>query len=139
MDLILHIESDGDLIEARNEFINLKNSTTRSGHWGTHAEKDRPEAKTIRTVLNIHELVAVSINEGVIDERVFRCWFNKAFIDDYKSMSGYIDAVREYKKNPKIFKEFETIASRWDDDRTWYDSPGFWARKRKAFTKFIRA
>lgn len=132
LDLILHIESDGDLIDARNKMIDLKKSKTRSGTWGTEDQRDSEEAKTIRTTLNINELVAVQIAEGVIDERVYRKWFNKAFIDDYKSMTGYIEAVREYKRNPAVFGELEKLARRWDDDKEWYNNPNWLSRKLSA-------
>lgn len=139
LDLILHIESDGDLIDARNKMIDLKKSTNRSGVYGTEDKRDSDEAKAIRTTLNIDELVAVQIVEGVIDERVYRRWFNKAFIDDYKSMTGYIEAVREYKKNPNVFRELELLAKRWEDDVAWYQHPGWFRRKMNALKLAWRA
>lgn len=139
LDLILHIESDGDLIDARNQMIDLKNSDNKSSVWGTEDKRDSDEAKAIRTALNINELVAVQIHEGVIDERVYRKWFNKAFIDDYKAMSGYIEAVREYKKNPCVFRELELLARRWESDPDWYNHPGWFLRKWNALRLVWRA
>lgn len=139
LDLILHIESDRELLEARNRFIKLKKSETRSHVWGTEDQRDSEEATTIRTTLNINELVAVSICEGVIDECVYRRWFNKAYIGDYRAMTGYIQAVREYKKNPAIFKEFEELALKWDADTGWYDKPGWWKRKIRALGRLFKA
>jgi len=135
LDLILHIESDGELIEARNEFINLKKSEKRSANWGTEAQRESPEAKNIRTTLNINELVAVSIKEGVIDETVFRRWLNGAYIDDWKSMTGYIKEVRKYKDNPKIYIELEELAERWEDDKSWNSPPSWIKRKFSALAK----
>jgi len=139
LDLILHIESDGDLITARNEFINLKKSEKRSANWGKEEQRESPEAKNIRTTLNINELVAVSIKEGVIDETVFRRWFNRAYIDDWKSMTGYVEEVRKYKENPKIFIELEELAERWDDDKSWNSPPNWIRRKITALMKITKA
>jgi Domain of unknown function (DUF4760) len=139
LDLILHIESDGDLLKARNDFITLKKGHERSNVWGTEDKSDTDQAKTARTVLNINELVAVSIREKVIDEKVFRRWFNRAFISDYQSMTGYIEEVRKYKKNPAIFKELEEISKKWEADSTWYDNPSWLSRKWAALKKVTRA
>lgn len=139
LDLIMHIESDGDLIRARNAFIGLKGGSQRSAHWGQEAQKDTEEAKDIRTVLNVNELIAVSIREGVIDERVFRRWFNGAYIDDWQSMTGYLTEVRRYKGNPNIFCEFEALARKWEDDKGWNSPPGWFGRKWGALQRVIRA
>lgn len=140
LDLILHIESDGDLINARNEFTKIKKSNFRSSQHGKEENRDTDEASHIKTVLNINELVAVSIKEGVISERVFRTWFNGAFIDDYKQMTGYINEIRQWKKSDKIFQELELLAKRWESTNDqWYAKPGWIARKYHAFAIFLRA
>ena len=139
LDIILHIESDGDLIEARNRFTEIKKSDVRSSTYGKQDKRASDESEAIRTILNINELVAVSIQEGVIDERVFRRWFNSAFIDDYKSMTGYIEETRKW-KNGHIFKELETLANRWEaTNKDWYAQPGWFMRKQTALAKLWRA
>ncbi len=139
LDLILHIESDGELIEARNKFTEIKKSTIRSSTYGKEEQRASPEAEHIRTVLNINELVAVSIQEGVIDEKVFRRWFNSAFIDDYKSMTGYIEETRKW-RNAHVFKELEGLATRWEQTNAdWYAGPSWFGRKWAAFKKVWRA
>ncbi|APG63248.1 hypothetical protein LPB140_11130 [Sphingorhabdus lutea] len=139
LDLIMHIESDGDLIAARKEFIKLKKGEFNSAKWGKEDEKDSEEANNIRTTLNVNELVAVSIKEGVIDEMVFRRWFNGAYIDDYQTMTGYLNEVRNYKNNPKIFCEFEALAKKWQDDKDWDGKPNWMTRKWKAICNIFAA
>lgn len=139
LDLILHIESDGDLIEARSKFIDILNGETKSRIYGREDKRGSDEAKAIRTILNINELVAVSIRENVVDERVWRKWFNRAFISDFEAMEGYIDEVRKYRKNPAIFEALEETAMRWKADESWYAKPGWWARKWKAMRQLLRA
>lgn len=135
LDLILHIESDGDLIASRNAFTEIKKSNVRSSTYGKEEQRASDEAGHIRTILNINELVAVSIQEGVIDESVFRRWFNSAFIDDYKSMTGYIDETRKW-RNPHIFKDLEALARRWEaTNADWYAGPTWIKRKRFALNK----
>ena len=139
LDLILHIESDGDLIKSRNAFTDIKRSDVRSTAYGHQDQRASEEAGHIRTVLNINELVAVSIQEGVIDETVFRRWFNSAFIDDYKSMTGYIEETRKW-RNPHVFKELEALAKHWEQtNATWYAGPSWFRRKWTAALKLLRA
>lgn len=139
LDLILHIESDGDLIDARNAFSDIKKRDERSSTFGREDKRATDDAEHIRTVLNINELVAVSIQEGVIDERVYRRWFNSAFIDDYKSMTGYIEETRKW-RNAHVFKELEALATRWEaTNAAWYAGPSWFRRKGTALIKVFRA
>lgn len=139
LDLILHIESDGDLIEARNAFSEIKKRDSRSSTYGKEDQRATDDAEHIRTVLNINELVAVSIQEGVIDERVYRRWFNSAFIDDHKTMTGYIEETRKW-RNPHVFKELEALAVRWEaTNPDWYAGPSWLHRKCVAVSKVWRA
>jgi len=95
LELIMRIESDRELIDARAKYIDLKASATKLETYGAVTERKSDQAKTIRKILNIHELTAVAIQEGVIDERVFRRWFNKAYTDDHTTCQRYIEAVQK--------------------------------------------
>lgn len=139
LDLIMHIESDKELIDARQHFIEIKKSAMRSSTYGTEDQRACPEAETIRKILNINELTAVSIQEGVISESVFRRWFNSAFIDDYKTMTGYIEATRRW-KNAHVFEELESLATRWEKTNAeWYAGPSLFNRKIRAMSEVWRA
>ena len=83
MDLILHQESDRELVEARVEFNKIKAGEIRPSTYGKPERINDKEAQIIRRVLNVHELTAVAIQQGVIDECVYRTWFNTTFIKDY--------------------------------------------------------
>jgi hypothetical protein len=123
MDLILHQESDRELVEAR----------------GKPDRKNEPQAQIIRRVLNVHELTAVAIQERVIDECVYRRWFNTTFIKDYESMKDYISEARATYSNPKAFSEFESTAIRWKEDKTWGAPPSWIHRKWTAAVAWWRA
>ncbi len=139
LDILLHIESDQDLLTARQAFTTLVAGTEKLDKHGNDENRTSEAAKSIRTVLNVHELVAVSIQEGVIDEAVFRRWFNRTYIDDYKATEGYIRNVRAARKNPAIFKEFECLAKRWESDESWYNPPGWYSRKWSAAKSVFKA
>ena len=138
LDLILHQESDRELVEARVEFNKIKAGEIRPSTYGKPDKRGTPQAETIRKVLNIHELTAVAIQEGVIDECVYRRWFNNTFISDYETTKDYIVEMRKTFDNPKGFCEFEQTALRWKEDTTW-GRPSWWARKWGALKKLWRA
>lgn len=139
LDLILHIESDGDIIKARKILSAVKKDPQGSRAWGAADKRDSDEANAIRTVLNINEIVAVSIAERIIDERIYRRWFRKAFIDDYRSMDGYIQGVREYWRNPSIYVELQTLAENWEGMPAYQNRPGWLARKLRAVRALAQA
>ena len=90
-------------------------------------------------MLNLHELTAVTIEEGVINERVYRRWFNNTFIKDYEATEAFIIEAHKTYDNPKAFSEYERTARRWRADKAWYESPSWWERKREAFSRLRRA
>jgi hypothetical protein len=139
MDLILHQESDKELVEERQKFNKIKAGNIRLSSYGKPDKKASEEAQTLRKVLNIHELTAVAIGEGVIDECVYRRWFNGTYISDYQATKGYITEARRTHANPKAFSEFEKAALRWEEDVSWNANPGWWGRKVKALRSLWRA
>lgn len=139
MDLILHQESDRELVEARVEFNKIKAAPDRPSLLGRPEHKNDPNAQIVRRVLNVHELTAVAIKEGVIDECVYRSWFNTTYIKDYEAMKDYIAEARKTYENPNAFAEFEAMALRWKEDKAWGAPPGLIKRKAYALAKVWQA
>ena len=139
LDLILHQESDAELIEARAGFNKIKAGEIKPSAYGKPDKRGTPESEHLRTVLNIHELTSVAIQEGVIDECVYRRWFNSTFISDYEVTKDYIGEMRKTHSNPMAFAEFEKTALAWRDDRAWGAPPTRWRRKLAAAKKFWKA
>lgn len=139
MDLILHQESDRELVEARVAFNKIKAGPIRPSLYGQADRKNEPEAQIIRRVLNVHEMTAVAIREHVIDERVYRSWFNGTYLSDYEAMKDYIVEARKTYENPRAFCEYEALALRWREDRLWGAPPGFVRRKWRAICRIATA
>ena len=139
LDLILHHESDGDLIEARKAFNKLKAGTTKLEVYAGSDKRGDSDFENIRKVLNIHELTAVAIEEGVIDERVFRRWFNSTVISDYQATREFVKAARQTYNNPNGFCEFERLAKRWREDESWRPQPSWISRKAAALMRVFSA
>ncbi|AOR77198.1 hypothetical protein BES08_10885 [Novosphingobium resinovorum] len=139
MDLILHQESDRELVDARTEFNKIKAGDVRPSTYGKSDRINDKEAQYIRRVLNVHELTAVAIQQGVIDECVYRTWFNTTYIKDYEAMKDYIVQARITYGNPCAFSEFEATAIRWKEDRAWGAPPSIIKRKWKALKGIFTA
>lgn len=139
LDLIFHHESDKDLIAARRAFNKLKAGETKLVTFAGNDKRGDENFENIKKVLNIHELTAVAIEEGVIDERVFRRWFNSTVIQDYEATSAFIIAARETYKSPNGFCEFERLAKRWRDDAAWKPTPSWIGRKGAAIARVVSA
>lgn len=139
LDLILHQQSDSELITERENFNAIKNGETKPSLYGKPDKKGTEQAETLRKVLNIHELTSVAIQEGVIDECVYRRWFNATFIADYDVTKDYIGEIRKTYSNPKAFLEFEKTALRWKADVMWDAPPGWWGRKLRACRNVFKA
>ena len=107
--------------------------------FATSAKRGSDEFEHIRTVLNLHELTAVAIQEGVIDESVYRRWFNGTYIADYEATKAFILEARKTYQNQHVFLEFERAALRWQADISWYAQPGWTARKWAALQRVRRA
>jgi hypothetical protein len=139
MDLIVHHETDKELVEERRRFNKIKCGSIRLSSYGKPDHRGSEQARTLRKVLNIHELTAVAIGEGVIDECAYRRWFNRTYITDYEATKGYIAEARKTHGNPRAFSEFEKTALRWQEDESWNVNPGWWGRKAKAIGNLWRA
>jgi Domain of unknown function (DUF4760) len=139
LDLILHQESDKELVEARNGFTALKSGKVKISSFGTPDQRASKEATNLKKVLNLHELTAVAIQEGVIDESVYRRWFNGTYIADYEHTKDYIEVVRKEYGNYKVFSEFEKTALRWKADKNWGAPPNYLKRKYEALCSLWKA
>lgn len=139
LDIILHQESDKELIEARVHFNELKAGTTKLATFGAPDQKNSAGAQTIRKILNLHELTAVAIQEGVIDECVYRRWFNTTYKKDYSATLEYIGKARVTYENPCAFIEFERLSKKWEADMDWPKTPSFFERKWLAVIAAVKA
>jgi hypothetical protein len=139
MDLILHQESDKELIAERIAFNAIKSGTVKVATFASNESRNSSEFSAIRKILNLHELTAVAINEGVIDERVYRRWFNTTYVADYEATKNFIRDARITYDNEAAFSEFEQTAIRWKEDTNWPPKPGWFRRKWRALRRVTYA
>lgn len=106
-------EWDKDYIEARAEFVKLRDAPDGLGFWARPDHKNSPQTITIKNTLNDYELIAVGIREGILDEDLYKRWFKTAFLKDWEAARPFVNAVRVLAKSDAIFSEADWMASRW--------------------------
>jgi len=64
--------------------------------------------------LNHYELVAISIDQGILDESFYKKWMRSTYISHYKESVNYIKGIR--KKNPRAFIAFQGLVEKWVEE-----------------------
>ncbi|MEX2375766.1 MAG: DUF4760 domain-containing protein [Dehalococcoidia bacterium] len=116
LDMLAQKEWDRDYIEARAEFIKLRDANSGLEFWADKEHKNSPQSNVIRNTLNDYELIAVGIKEGILDEDLYKRWFKTSFLKDMRMAKNYIAAIRQEAGTDAIFAEAEWLAQKWADD-----------------------
>lgn len=109
IDYITRQQSDGDLILARQKFIELSKDAAGLAHWAAEANENTEQAGYIRLVMNEHELIAIAIQKGVIDYGMYKRWNKSSTIKYWNHGAPFVMALRHRLGNPAIFHEFEEL------------------------------
>lgn len=65
------------------------------------------------TVLSRHEFYAIGINNGLLDERLFKRMSCSNFIQLWEQVSPAVNQMRTQNNKDTLFKDFELLATRW--------------------------
>lgn len=113
LDLISGKQWDNDYIRARKEFNALRESSNGLEFWAAAEHSGTPQLETIRLILNDYELIAIGISEDIIDETLYKRWFESTLIRDFDAAFATIDTLRRRTKIDGLYVEFEALARRW--------------------------
>jgi hypothetical protein len=130
LDFIRESESDNDLIQARTLFLALATAPDGLGKWAAQEHVNSNEARAIRTVLNEHELVAIAIQRGILDDTTYRRFCRSIMLQRWKHALPFVHARRARSGNKALFHEFEELAK-------WYDDSEGMPRRRFFWSKFF--
>lgn len=64
-------------------------------------------------VLNRYEFYAIGINRGLFDEDLFKRMYCSTMIKFWGVANPSVSQLREFAKKDTLFKEFESLATRW--------------------------
>ncbi|MRN38955.1 DUF4760 domain-containing protein [Neisseria sp. N95_16] len=114
VDLILRQRFNEELNKSVETVYNLIQGDFPSLHQYLDKKQYPEERKAILTLLNYREFVAVGINTGVIDEKIYKRSFCNIIIRDWKMLCQTIEAIRNSEKGHATnFQDFEKLAKRW--------------------------
>lgn len=117
LDLIIHQRSNKDFICASKTVSDLiKNKSDFNDLSSYFKDSKSNEAQAILTVLNFREFVSVGINEGNIDESMYKKAYYTTVMRDWKNLENTVKALRKNRKAPTLFQDFECLAKRWETE-----------------------
>jgi hypothetical protein len=112
LDLIMSEQSAELLVNIRQKFLALR----EIGHlvqWADPLQATSDESKTLRSILNRYELVAIGIKEATLDERVYKNYIRTTFVTDWIACKPFVVQRRQTTKNAKLYCECESLAKQW--------------------------
>ena len=112
LDLILTEETNPTSMSARREFILLRDGGDLV-NWATAANAGTTQAITIRAALNRYELVAIGLNNKIVDEDLYKEWCRSTFVKDWIACKPFVTQLRATTHNNKYFCECEKLATKW--------------------------
>lgn len=109
LEFIRNSESDQVNVKAR-EIFNLEANKDGLEKWAADSQASSEQTKAIRIVLNEHELIAIAIQRGILDDKTYRRYFKSGVIKTWEHARPYILARRTRTGNDALFHEFEELA-----------------------------
>jgi len=110
IDILLADQTNFELLKVRAEFARHNGSFDPlfdRSTWFT------PESFFLISICNRYELVAIGIQEGIVDERLYKKTWRTTLVRDWIRLRSGIISRRNQANHPAMFCEFETLAKRW--------------------------
>jgi hypothetical protein len=112
IDLILLEQTHQELLEARRDFIKLRDA----GHlvaWADPAKSNALEVSTMRTALNRYEIIAIGIRESTLNGRLYKRWLRTTVVKDWIACKPFVMQLRQNTQTPSLYCEYEWLAKKW--------------------------
>lgn len=128
LDMVMRSLHDQDARQIHAEFRSLLTKERDADDCFKIASlmDETPENKEDRnrviSQLNIYELIALGINNGVFDEQFYKRWFHGQFTKDFEGATPLINAIRE--NRPSVYCEYQALYARWIRKRHPVSHPG---------------
>lgn len=115
VEIILTRIWDKDFIDARNRFNAAKRSREGIEFWGDTVHHDAETTAAVRDILNDYEILAIAVDQDVMDKPIYEKWFKTGLVADYEACRSFISIVQA-KEGKKYFVEFKKLAHKWADE-----------------------
>ncbi|VUD62264.1 hypothetical protein TDB9533_03006 [Thalassocella blandensis] len=118
LDVILKSESDQYFERIYSVFASEKQ---RKSGLQTLLDPDTDGEKQAKwevdNFLNHYELIAISIEQKILDENFYKTWMRSTYIRHYKESELYIEGTRRISKSPLAYIKFEQLAQKWEMEK----------------------
>ena len=119
IDAVMSDRKDRGLIRSRKLYAQLKTNGINFDTIGSEALlKNEKENHAILDILNNYEFMAAGIREGAFDEEIYKRMKCSLKIQDWNTLDIYIQALRKRELRPKLFCEFEWLATKWEQEKS---------------------
>lgn len=126
---INQLDNDKDYIEAVRKFVELAKEGDGLAIWAAGDKEKTTEAQSIRIVLNAFELIAIGIQAGAIDLKMYRQWHKSSVLLFWKHAEPFVYELRRRTERQKLFIEFQMLVERFSgkkpETRNWWTG-NFW-------------
>lgn len=115
LDVVLGDYQDKDLVESSNMIFELVREDRNQlfivfqNEDGSHND----ERSSLLMVLNRYEFYASAMNQGVLDEHLFKRLHCSNFIKLWEAVSPTVMSIRDRERKDTIFKDLEILVLRW--------------------------
>lgn len=110
LDYLWEIDSDRDILEARETFIRVTKEDGGIARYASRDKRGSDETDAIRLILNTHERVAIGIQFGILDSEFMKRHSRGTILQDWALAAPFVYAIRAEVDNPAIYHEFEELA-----------------------------
>ena len=118
-DLFLKTETDEKMITAYDHFhdgIAAMGKAQSAASFCTN-EETRKQYLSIRKYLNVHELVAVGIREGVLDPEVCYSYWGDTLTNNYGDAKPVLDFLAKRDKNKYTYSDLHKLNADWSEKK----------------------
>lgn len=129
---IVQVESDNDMIEARENFIEFTTIPGKMSELAHPATISSKEAQYVTRFINNWENISIGIQLNIIDFELIKRYNKSAIINHWDSASQFVSELRKTTGNRFYYHEFEELARWMRDDKMPHRVRGdhFWVRHR---------
>lgn len=112
LELIHRQQTDKDIIDARNRFIELAGDDAAGGlaKYASKEHEGKPDTQKIILVLNQYELISIGIQRGALDYVIYKRWNKSSVLRYWNHAAPFVHALRSRMNNDALYHEFEQMA-----------------------------
>ncbi len=133
IDLIEKAESTQHYRDQAAAFIKARDSGKLGRLGDPKIDEDRLLRRQVLGYLNHYELIAIGIEDNILDEAIYRKWMQSAAVADWNDAVPFIQDERwrlsadktHLVYRPEIFARFQKAAQRWSRDAIALDANTF--------------